>query len=77
MTNQLSFKLATIPLEVHRLELEIPVGYLMPVNARHPGRLKVDFSVLNSRVNGALSARHRHGRRSMSGRLIGRRAWTE
>src|SRR5205814_1134697 len=29
--------------EVRRLNPEIPIGYLLSVNARQPGRLKVDF----------------------------------
>jgi len=50
-------------LEVRRLAPEIPVGYLMSVNAAHPGRLKVDFLGAElSRVTGAfLQAAHRRG----------------
>jgi glycerophosphoryl diester phosphodiesterase len=50
-------------LEVRRLAPEIPVGYLMAMNAAHPGRLKVDFlSAQLSRVTGAfVQAAHRRG----------------
>ena len=65
MTNQVVIQsLEYDPLlEVHRLEPEIPVGYLMSVNARHPERLKVDFLGAEfSRVNGAfVRAAHRRG----------------
>jgi glycerophosphoryl diester phosphodiesterase len=50
-------------LEVRRLAPDIPVGYLMSVNATHPGRLKVNFlgAELN-RVTGAfVQAAHRRG----------------
>jgi len=52
-------------LEVHRLASEIPVGYLMSVNAAHPGRLQVNFlSVESSRVTGAfVQSAHRRGQR--------------
>ena len=49
-------------LEVHRLAPEIPVGYLMSINAKHPGRLKVNFLVPLKRVDGAfIQAAHRRG----------------
>lgn len=49
-------------LEVRRLAPEIPVGYLMSVNATSPGRLEVDFfSVEMGWVTGAfVGAAHRH-----------------
>jgi glycerophosphoryl diester phosphodiesterase len=49
--------------EVRRLDSEIPVGYLMSVNAKHPGRLDVDFlSTEMSRATGAfVRAAHRRG----------------
>ena len=52
-------------LEVRRLAPDLPVGYLMSVNATHPGRLKVNFlgAELN-RVTGAfVQAAHRRGQR--------------
>jgi glycerophosphoryl diester phosphodiesterase len=52
-------------MEVRRLAPGIPVGYLLSVNAVHPGRLKVDFlgAELN-RVTGAFAqAAHRRGQR--------------
>jgi glycerophosphoryl diester phosphodiesterase len=50
-------------MEVRQLAPEIPVGYLMSVNARRPARLEVDFlSVEQSRVTGAfVRAAHRRG----------------
>jgi glycerophosphoryl diester phosphodiesterase len=50
-------------LEVRRLAPEIPVGYLLSVNAKHPSRLKVDFlAAESSRVTGAfIQAAHRRG----------------
>jgi glycerophosphoryl diester phosphodiesterase len=50
-------------LEIRRLAPEIPVGYLMSVNAKRPGRLKVDFlGVELKRVDGAfVQAAHRRG----------------
>jgi glycerophosphoryl diester phosphodiesterase len=50
-------------LEVQRLAPEVPVGYLMSVNAAHPGRLKVNFlSTEMSRVTGAfVQEAHRRG----------------
>ncbi len=50
-------------MEVRKLAPEIPVGYLMSVNARRPARLEVDFlSVEQSRVTGAfVRATHRRG----------------
>lgn len=52
-------------MEVRRLALGIPVGYLMSVNATHPGRLKVDFLGAElGRVTGAfVQAAHRRGQR--------------
>ena len=52
-------------LEVQRLAPEIPVGYLMSVNATHPGRLKVNFLGAElGRVTGAfVQAAHRRGQR--------------
>jgi glycerophosphoryl diester phosphodiesterase len=50
-------------LEVRRLAPDIPVGYLMSVNATHPRRLEVNFlSAALSRVTGAfVQAAHRRG----------------
>jgi glycerophosphoryl diester phosphodiesterase len=50
-------------LEIRRLAPEIPVGYLMSVNAKRPGRVKVDFLAAElSRVTGAfVQAAHRRG----------------
>ena len=50
-------------MEVRQIAPEIPVGYLMSVNAAHPGRLKVDFlSVELGRATGAfVQAAHRRG----------------
>jgi glycerophosphoryl diester phosphodiesterase len=52
-------------LEVRRLAPEIPIGYLMSVNASQPGWLEVDFlSVELNRVTGAfIQAAHQHGQR--------------
>jgi glycerophosphoryl diester phosphodiesterase len=65
MTNQVVIQsLEYEPLmEVRRLAPEIPVGYLMSVNARRPERLQVDFlGVEFSRVDGAfVRAAHRRG----------------
>ncbi len=65
MTNQVMVQcLEYEPLmEVHRLAPEIPVGYLISVNAIYPERLKVDFlSVELGRVTGAfVRAAHRRG----------------
>jgi glycerophosphoryl diester phosphodiesterase len=65
MTNQVVVQcLEYEPLmEVRRVAPEIPVGYLMSVNATHPGWLKVDFlSVELARVTGAfVRAAHRRG----------------
>jgi glycerophosphoryl diester phosphodiesterase len=65
MTNQVIIqRLEYEPLlKVRRLAPGIPVGYLMFVNAAHPGRLKVDFlSAELSRVTGAfVQAAHRRG----------------
>lgn len=49
--------------EVRRLAPEIPVGYLLSVNARDPSRLKVDFlGTALSRATGAfVRAAHRRG----------------
>jgi glycerophosphoryl diester phosphodiesterase len=67
MTNQVIIQcLEYEPLqEVRRLAPEIPIGYLLSVNASHPGRLKVDFLGAElSRVNGPfLQAAHRRGQR--------------
>jgi glycerophosphoryl diester phosphodiesterase len=51
--------------EVRRLAPAIPVGYLMSVNARDPGRLQVDFlGVQLGRVTGEfVHAAHRRGQR--------------
>jgi glycerophosphoryl diester phosphodiesterase len=50
-------------MEVRRLAPEIPVGYLMSVNARHPERLKVDFlGVEQNRLTPSfVQAAHRRG----------------
>jgi len=49
-------------MEVRRLAPEIPVGYLMSVNAAHPGRLEVNFlSAESSRATGAF-VQAAHGR---------------
>jgi glycerophosphoryl diester phosphodiesterase len=65
MTNQVVIQcLDYEPLmEVRRLAPEIPVGYLMSLNATRPGRLEVDFlSVQLGRVTGAfVRAAHRRG----------------
>lgn len=65
MTNQVVIQcLEYEPLtEVRQLAPEIPVGYVMSVNAVHPGRLNVDFlSVELGRVTGAfVRAAHRRG----------------
>jgi glycerophosphoryl diester phosphodiesterase len=52
-------------LDLRRLAPEIPVGYLMSVNATHPGRLQVSFlSTELKRVTGAfVQAAHRRGQR--------------
>jgi glycerophosphoryl diester phosphodiesterase len=67
MTNQVIIQcLEYEPLmEVRRLAPYIPVGYLMSVNASHPGRLKVDFLGTElSRVTGAfVQAAHRRAQR--------------
>jgi glycerophosphoryl diester phosphodiesterase len=49
--------------QVRRLKPEIPIGYLLSVNARQPARLKVDFlGTALSRANGAfVRAAHRRG----------------
>jgi glycerophosphoryl diester phosphodiesterase len=49
--------------EVRRLAPEIPVGYLLSVNARHPSRLEVNFlGAALSRATGAfVRAAHRRG----------------
>jgi glycerophosphoryl diester phosphodiesterase len=51
--------------EVRRLAPGIPIGYLMSVNATHPGRLKVDFlgAELSRVTGGFLQAAHRRGQR--------------
>jgi len=65
MTNQVVIQsLEYEPLmEVRRLAPEIPVGYLMSVNARNPERLKVDFlGVQLDRVTAPfVQAAHRRG----------------
>jgi glycerophosphoryl diester phosphodiesterase len=65
MTNQVVIQsLEYEPLmEVRRLAPEIPVGYLMSVNARHPERLKVDFlGVEQNRLTPSfVQAAHRRG----------------
>jgi glycerophosphoryl diester phosphodiesterase len=65
MTNQVIIQcLEYEPLrEVRRLAPEIPVGYLMAVNAVPPGKLEVDFLSVELRwVTGAfVRAAHRHG----------------
>jgi glycerophosphoryl diester phosphodiesterase len=50
-------------LEVRRLAPDIPVGYLMSVNAAHPGRLKVNFlgAELNRATGAFVQAAHRRG----------------
>jgi glycerophosphoryl diester phosphodiesterase len=50
-------------MEVRRLAPEIPVGYLMSVNARHPERLKVNFlGVEQDRLTPSfVQAAHRRG----------------
>ena len=50
-------------MEIRRLAPEIPVGYLMSVNAAHPGRLEVNFlSAESSRATGAfVQAAHWRG----------------
>jgi glycerophosphoryl diester phosphodiesterase len=67
MTNQVIIQCLEYEplLEVRRLAPGIPIGYLMSVNATHPGRLKVDFLGAElSRVTGAfLQAAHRRGQR--------------
>jgi len=65
MTNQVIIQCLEYEplLEVRRLAPGLPVGYLMSVNATHPGRLKVNFlgAELN-RVTGAfVQAAHRRG----------------
>jgi glycerophosphoryl diester phosphodiesterase len=65
MTNQVEIQcLEYEPLmEVRRVAPDIPVGYLMSVNAKQPGRLSVDFlSVQLGRVTGAfIGTGHRRG----------------
>ena len=67
MTNQVIVQcLEYEPLmDVRRLAPEIPVGYLMSVNAIHPRDLKVNFlSAELNRVTGPfLQAAHRRGQR--------------
>jgi glycerophosphoryl diester phosphodiesterase len=50
-------------MQIRRLAPEIPIGYLMSVNAAHPERLQVDFlSVEQSRATGAFTqAAHQRG----------------
>jgi glycerophosphoryl diester phosphodiesterase len=50
-------------LVVRRLAPDIPVGYLMSVNAAHPGRLKVNFlgAELNRATGAFIQAAHRRG----------------
>jgi glycerophosphoryl diester phosphodiesterase len=65
MTNQVIIQCLEYEplLEIRRLAPGIPIGYLLSVNATHPGRLKVDFlgAELN-RVTGAfVQAAHRRG----------------
>ncbi len=52
-------------LEVRKLAPEVPIGYLMSVNARRPARLDVDFlSVEQNRIDGAFVMRtHRRGQK--------------
>jgi glycerophosphoryl diester phosphodiesterase len=65
MTNQVIIQcLEYAPLqEVRRLAPEIPVGYLLSVNARQPSRLEVDFlgAALNRATGAFVRAAHRHG----------------
>jgi glycerophosphoryl diester phosphodiesterase len=65
MANQVIIQcLEYVPLqEVRRFAPEIPVGYLLSVNARQPSRLKVDFlAAAQNRVTGAfVLAAHRRG----------------
>jgi glycerophosphoryl diester phosphodiesterase len=51
--------------EIRRLAPKIPIGYLLSVNASHPGRLDVDFlGVALNRATGAfVQAAHRRGQR--------------
>jgi glycerophosphoryl diester phosphodiesterase len=67
MTNQVIIQCLEYEplLEVRRLAPGIPVGYLMSINAKHPGRLKVDFLGAElGRVTGAfVQAAHRRGQR--------------
>jgi hypothetical protein len=64
--------LAYAPLqEVRRLAPELPVGYLMSINARQPGRLEVDLlSAEAGRINGAF-VKQAHRRRSAGACLDG------
>jgi glycerophosphoryl diester phosphodiesterase len=65
MTNQVIIQCLEYEplLEIRRLSPEIPVGYLMSVNATHPGRLKVDFlgAELSRVTGGFVQAAHRRG----------------
>jgi len=65
MTNQVIIQcLEYEPLqEVRRLAAEIPVGYLLSVNARLPSRLKVDFlsAALSRATGGFVRAAHQRG----------------
>jgi glycerophosphoryl diester phosphodiesterase len=65
MTNQVVIQCLEYEplLEVKRFAPEIPIGYLMSVNAAHPGRLKANFlSVELKRVTGAfVQSAHRRG----------------
>ena len=67
MTNQVIIQCLEYEplLEVRRLAPGLPVGYLMSVNATHPGRLKVHFLGAElSRVTGAfVQAAHRRDQR--------------
>jgi glycerophosphoryl diester phosphodiesterase len=65
MTNQVVIQSLNYEplLQVRRLAPEIPIGYLMSVNARHPERMDVDFlGVQLDRVTGPfVEAAHRRG----------------
>lgn len=67
MTNQVIIQCLEYEplLEVQRLVPEIPIGYLMSLNATRPGRVKVNFLAAElSRVTGAfVQAAHRRGQR--------------
>lgn len=67
MTNQVIIQcLEYEPLmQIRRLAPEIPIGYLMSINAAHPDRLQVDFlSVEQNRATGAFTqAAHQRGQK--------------